>query len=287
MTIPDQPAGPPDVPVGEQRTVPPRSEERAAERPREQRTAPLQLAPARVDRAYVRAARLREPWWPKLLMYAVLFVMAFGDAFGIYQTLLRLVRGDTVLVQVFTVALTLSAVTGAHEVGRLTRAWREGRDGHPVWIALLVTFWLTVGLGVAWLRITQPLARRDEVAGLPSLQFGLLLLGLYLLTGGLAMTTAYRYGSRHTAELQALVKARRRAAREAAEQQFDAEYAAARAERLTEERRRLQEERGDDLHEAFGAFLKTAASFRQARHEGDPEATDELIPPATRGRGTP
>ena len=275
MTSPDQPLGPPGGPPADERTTARRAGPADA-------TVPLELGARRLDRAHVRAARLRQPFLPKLLMYASLALMASGDAFGIYQTLLRLIRGETRLVQVFTVALTLSAVAGAHEVGRLTRARQEGRDGHPLWIAALTTFWLTVGLGVAWLRLTQPLARRDEVAGLPSLQFAVLLLGLYLLTGGLAMTTAYRYGSSQEAELKALVKERKKAAREEADQHFDATYAAARAQRVAQERRRFDEETGGDLHEAFGAFLKTHASFRQARHEGDPQATDELIRPSTR-----
>ncbi|MGH3898142.1 MAG: hypothetical protein ACRDTA_07775 [Pseudonocardiaceae bacterium] len=57
---------------------------------------------------------------------------------------------------------------------------------------MLATYWPSMGGIVAWLRSTQPLTGIDKIAGLESLQFGLLLFGLYLLTGALVMATAYR-----------------------------------------------------------------------------------------------
>jgi len=219
-------------------------------------------------------------------MYGVLTVMAFGDGYGIYQTLLSLIQTDTTLVQLFTFALTLGAVAGAHEVGRLVRSRREGRGGHPAWIATLATLWLAVGGGISWLRIMQPLGSSD-VAGLEALQFGLLLLGLYLLTGALAITTAYRFGSQRDAELRALLRDRARADRDANDYRHNSERVEALAGHLTDERqRRVDEHANGDALEAFGVFLKSAARFRQAEHNGDPRKTDELIPPPHPGPGS-
>jgi hypothetical protein len=237
-------------------------------------------APAGPPRSGLRARARRESWLVRFLMYGVLAVMAFGDGYGIFRTLINLLVRDTPLVALFTFALTLGAVAGAHEIGRLARHRREGRGGHPAWIALLAAFWLGVGATVAWLRITHPLTSRAGEPGTEALQFGLLLLCLYLLTGALAITTAYRFGSPREAELRGLLRERERAVRDVADHQFDYD----RTERLAAHTR-AETERARAEHldqgglEAFGVYLKERINLRQAGHLGDPQATDELRQP--------
>lgn len=213
-------------------------------------------------------------------MYGVLAVMASGDAYGIFRTLTDLIKTDEDLVRLFTVALTLGSVAVAHEVGRLTRSRYEARGGYPAWIALLAASWLSLGGGIAWLRITRPLGEFNQVAGRESLQFGLLLLGLYLLTGTLAMSTAYRYGSPRAAELRSLLADRKQAVQDANDYRFERERAEGMAQHVaTERQRRSDDQPNGEQYEAVGDFVKSAARYQQAGYVGVPQATDDLIPP--------
>lgn len=227
--------------------------------------------------------RAREPVWQMIVLYGALALMALGDAYGFYSVLISLFKRDSFLVLILVLALTLGAIVGAHEIGRLTRSRREGQDGSIWWIAALAAIWLTVGGAIMWLRAVRPLGTDDEaVAGVTELQVALLLLGLYLLTGALAMTAAYRFGNPRMAEMRALLRERKAAAREASHTRFEFERNQARLESVRNERRRHDEQHQEDsdLPAAFGEYVNEEATLRVAESiRGGPAQTDGVLRP--------
>jgi hypothetical protein len=227
----------------------------------------------------------------QLSWYVPLILMAGGDAFGIYTVLLTIFLSNTPLVILFTAALTIGSVAVAHEIGRLARRRQEALGGHPAWIAALALPWLGLGLSITWLRLTHPpnqplpgFGGSTPVATAPisteAMQIAVLLLTLYLLTGALAISTAYRFGSRRQAELRRLLRERERVNREATDLAYDVDRTTALAAHVATERERVAEEhlQGAGL-ETFGVYLRDRAALHQAGLLGDPQATDELVPP--------
>lgn len=121
--------------------------------------------PATAPEAGARSLRRsRGPVWQMIAIYGVLAVMALGDAYGFYSVLIGLFLRDSFLVLLLVLALTVGAVTGAHEIGRLARSRREGEDGSNWWIAALAAIWLTVGGVIMWLRAVTPISTVEDTA---------------------------------------------------------------------------------------------------------------------------
>lgn len=224
--------------------------------------------------------RIREPVWQMIVLYGALTLMALGDAYGFYSVLIGLYQQDSFLVLLLVIALTLGSVAAAHEIGRLTRSRWEGREGNAWWIAALATIWLTVGGAMAWLRAVRPIGE-DEV-GTTELQVALLLLGLYLLTGSLAMTAAYRFGNPRAAEQRDLLRERARAAQEASTAYYELERARAQLENMQSERQRNvdQHEANSELPAAMAEYVNQEARLQVARRiRGGPGQTDGVLRP--------
>ncbi|MGH3694536.1 MAG: hypothetical protein ACRDRX_11230 [Pseudonocardiaceae bacterium] len=243
-------------------------------------TTPVATPPEASGRPFWRS---REPVWQMIVAYGALTLMASGDAYGFYSVLIGLFMRDSFLVLLVILALTLGAVLGAHEIGRLARSRREGGDGSVWWIMVLAMIWLAVGGSIMWLRAVRPLGTDDDaVAGVAELQIALLLFGLYLLTGALAMTAAYRFGNPRITEMRALLRERQRATREASEAHLELGRNQALLEHLRTERQRYDEQHQDnsDLPAAFAEYVNEEATLRVAqRIGGGPVQTDGVLRP--------
>jgi hypothetical protein len=232
--------------------------------------------------------RTREPLWQMIVLYGALTLMALGDAYGFYSVLIGIYQQDSFLVLLLVIALTLGSVAAAHEIGRLTRSRQEGRDGNVWWIAALATIWLTVGGAIAWLRAVRPIGV-DSEAGTTELQVALLLLGLYLLTGSLAMTAAHRFGNPRTAEQRDLLRQRATAAQDLSTAHRELELAKTQLENLHLERQRNndQHEANSELPAAMAEYVNQEARLQVARRiRGGPGQTDGVLrPPSNPGEG--
>jgi len=108
-----------------------------------------------------------------------------------------------------------------------------------------------------------------------------LLLGLYVLTGLLAMTHAYQYRDPRSAELREAQHDRERLARVAAERRYEA-YLARQGVIAQRDLSRLHREARDRSvgeKEFLGEALHEQSAQEIARHLGNPSATDGLLPP--------
>lgn len=224
--------------------------------------------------------RSRGPVWQMIAIYGVLTMMALGDAYGFYSVLIGLFLRDSFLVLLLVVALTLGAVAGAHEIGRLARSRRDGGDESIWWITTLAAIWLTVGAVIMWLRAVTPISTVDEAAGMEEFQVALVLLGLYLLTGSLAMTAAYRFSGPRAAELRSLIREREKAERDASTARDELERSQARLEQVRGERQRDDDQYRAESERiaASGKPLKEHAKLHIAEAiEGGPATTDGVL----------
>jgi hypothetical protein len=242
---------------------------------------------AKSRRTSVVRGRVRE-----MIMLAVLTVMALADAYGFWSTLTKLFKRDTGFLFGFVVAIAIGTVAAAHEIGRLARSRREGYGGSLVWMSMLGVAWLVIGATVMWLRAEDPIisggAATGPLAGAAaggtddgSLRVALLLLGLYVLTGLLAMTHAYQYRDPRSAELRDAQRDRERIARVAAERRYEA-YLARQgliAQRDLSRLHREARDRSVGEKEYLGEALHEQSAQDIARHLGNPSATDGLLPP--------
>jgi len=234
-------------------------------------------------------------WSKRLPMIPILLLMALADAFVFWNTLVATFQQDTAWLFVLVVALSIGAVAVCHEIGRLMRERHRGYASGLLWASLLASLWLTLGLGIAWMRSRQNfgappqvISELDEptteaVSGLasPSYQVALLMLVLYLLTGTLAMGYGYRFNDPRTRAQLALIRDREELVQEKRRIQH--------ARELAELRLALHNE-NVDLARAFhnGRLNVDAAIEQQLQHswrksaamaQGDPASTDELFPP--------
>jgi uncharacterized membrane protein YidH (DUF202 family) len=230
--------------------------------------------------------------WPEqTIMIVVLTVMALADAYQFWIALQQIIQRAPYLTLFFVLALVIGAVVAAHIIGRLVRSRREAFGGSVGWIALVLLLWLGLGSALAWIRLhhdsfalestaTGYLAEpvTDSGVDTTSLQMAVLLLILYLLTGAVAMTHAYRFGDPRSAEVRRALRERRRLAAEVARlahlhRLAEAELRVREADR---ERDRQQHEREQGMHDSRNNGMRTEADLRTAGHLGDPQATDAL-----------
>lgn len=231
----------------------------------------------------------------QVAMILLLVVMALADAYQFWYALQEIIQQDAELVALFVLGVMAGAVAAAHYVGRLTRSRREAYGGSITWIAVVSLLWLGIGVVVAWIRLTH--GRRSDVGGAPglsddfaevagnaasetgSLQLAALLLALYLLTGAVAMTHAYRFGDPRSTEVRRTLRERRRYANEVArlahlQRLAEGDWQARAAERKWDVE---QNEREQGMHDSRRAESQTDSQQRIAAHEGDPQATDALL----------
>lgn len=239
-------------------------------------------------------AALASSRWVRLGGWALLLVLAGADAFGFWQTLNRLIQRDSLLVGFFVSALALGSVAGAHLVGAWARSRREGYGGSLVWICTVSLLWLSLGGLIGWIRATNSEPSSDATGDLAdaaeavdaagdgltqtSIQMAALLLGLYLLTGAIAMTFAYKHGDPRSAHIHRLLRERRRLAEEQARLAHEMRIAEGR--RAVREQDREYDAEQFDLEQGRQDVrtdsLRADANLHNAGYQGDPQATDAL-----------
>jgi hypothetical protein len=223
--------------------------------------------------------------------WAVLTVMASADAYGFWNTLSRLIQQDTMLVLGFVVALAAGSVAVAHEIGRLVRV--RARAAAGVWIATLLTLWLALGVTMASIRafgVGSPAGSRGSGPLASALSSGpdagakalaMLLLVVYLLTGALAMSHAFRVGDPTSVQLSDMRRARRRLLADIAELHHRQRLADAQARLREQDLKRNAEllQQQHDMLDAAARGLQAEVGFESAVTLGDPSATDVFMPP--------
>jgi hypothetical protein len=236
------------------------------------------------------------------LAFVLLGILAFADAFGFWTTLDRLIQQDSKLVFAFVSALALGSVAAAHQIGKLARSRREGYGGSVVWMVVLSVLWLALGATISGIRATVgastvrgtgsgPLATSaGSKAAEGAIWVAALMLGVYLVTGALAMTHAYRFGDPTTADERVARKRRLRLEADAAELAALARVERARQEVAAENRKRASKlhDLEQELDEARRSGLRAEQAQQTAAAMGNPSATDSLLDPdgdANNGRG--
>jgi hypothetical protein len=184
--------------------------------------------PGRLERFVERLPQLVR----RLVAYGLLAVMAGADAYFFYNTLAGIIQRGVQYLWIFVVALSLGAILACDLAGRLVRSRRLARGGSLTWIGMLVFIWLTLGLGLAWIRSQTSLAGSalDDESGVlatskaplawwqqPQVEVAGLMLVLYLLTGTLTMTFAYLLHNPITPQERDLMALREVASRAALE----------------------------------------------------------------------
>jgi hypothetical protein len=229
-----------------------------------------------------------------VLTYLVLVIMASADAYGFWITLTRLIQQNTQLLLFFVGALTVGSVAAAHQLGRLMRSRREGYGGSLGWMLQLGTLWLGLGSTIAWIRTQDSIGNAAAATGAlapqasagsidhKALEIAVLLLVVYLLTGALAMTHAYRFGDPRTIEIRRMQRERRTLAAEAARLAYEQRLAEGRLSARREDRQREagQHGREQELTDVHTSQLRQDANQETAIHQHDPAATDALTDPA-------
>lgn len=235
----------------------------------------------------------------KIVGYALLAIMAFADAFGFWNTLTGIVQRDTTLVLVFVLALSAGSVMAAHEVGRLVRYRYALNEGHAGWIALLTVLWLGLGLVIAGIRYhagtparprsSGALADAPSGAGANATSMALVLLCLYLLTGALAVTHAYRFGDPYKAEMRRLRRERRRLLNQRLDEFQEHREATGLAQLANEDKTRVRDQYDRDagLGPVRDAHLQAMSREQNAVSRGNPSATDALLDPDAPDPATP
>ncbi|MFC0541922.1 hypothetical protein ACFFH7_10550 [Kutzneria chonburiensis] len=227
------------------------------------------------------------------LAFVLLGILAFADAFGFWTTLDRLIQQDSQLVFAFVSALALGSVAAAHQIGKLARSRREGYGGSVVWMVVLSVLWLALGATISGIRATVgastirgtgsgPLATSaGSKASEGAIWVAALMLGVYLITGALAMTHAYRFGDPTTADERVARKRRLRLEAEAAELAAQARVEGARQEVAAENRKRASKlhDLEQELDEARRSGLRAEQAQQTAAAMGNPSATDSLLDP--------
>lgn len=215
-----------------------------------------------------------------VIMYTLLAVMALADAVGFWIALSELVQADSRLLIIVVAALSVGTVAVSHHIGQLVRSRRESCGGSVLWIGVLTLLWLGLAAVTFWIRaVTPPLGGTAD--GQTQMQMAMLFLGIYLITGALAMTHAYRSGDPVAAELRAARMRRRRLLTQLAT--YDHERLRAQG-RLAVQREDIQREREQHQRElGLGPLLDEALSresqLEMAETQGDPSATDGLTNP--------
>jgi hypothetical protein len=230
-------------------------------------------------------------WWRnrRWHAYPLLALMALADAYAFWTTLDILVGKDKAFLGVMVIALSLGAVWGAHEIGRMARAARIGETEYPGWlVGGFTTVWLALGLVMYWIRSHQPepASAGTGTLQLPSLSagetsqspFALLLLGLYLLTGALAAGHAYRYSDPRSVELQEAINERKRINRERVRRFYELQRVEGLLEQTRDEQQResADRDRKNEEVEAWGAELSAQQTEDLIERLGDPAATDAI-----------
>lgn len=228
---------------------------------------------------------------PRIVGYVLLALMAFADAFGFWITLTRIIQQDTNLVLVFVLALSAGSVAAAHEIGRLVRYRNVVNDGHAGWITVLAVLWLGLGLIIAGIRFYSSTPQRSQSSGVlsgpassttsSSTSTAVLLLCLYLLTGALAMTHAYRYGNPIKAEMRRLRRERRRLLAQRLTESHQHRAATGQVQMATEDKSQVRDQydRDSGLQPVRDAHLHAMSREENAVSRGDPSATDALMDP--------
>jgi hypothetical protein len=222
----------------------------------------------------------------RVAVVLLLAVMASADAYGFWNTLTRLIKRDTNLVLFFVIALALGAVAAAHEVGRLARSRRSSHGGSATWMALLSLLWFSLGVIIFWLRSidtglsgsAQGSVASKVTTNNVSVQLGALLLVLYLMTGVLAMSHAYRYGDPRSAQLRDAHARREKLTQDIVELQARAVLAEGLLLQRQDDQKRARDHAKREHENSIRHRRMFGSQARQAmaRHLGDPEATEKL-----------
>jgi hypothetical protein len=232
----------------------------------------------------------------RIITWVVLTILAGADAFGFFLTLTKLIQKDSLLVGFFVVALALSSVAAAHTIGARVRSLREGYGGSVIWVALISALWLSLGLLIAWVRAWDNLTTGSsdatgDLAPDPSTattaghsftssstQLAGLLLVLYLLTGVIAMTHAYRFGDPRSAEIRKALRERRELADQHAQLAYQVRLAEGVADLRRDDRERddeqFQVERGSETSRRD--HTRIDGRQQMSRHFANPQFTDAL-----------
>jgi len=210
----------------------------------------------------------------------LLCIMAFADAAGFWIALSEMIQSYEILLIIVVAALSVGTVALAHQIGRWVRSRRESCDGSLAWICVMTVLWLGLAAVTFWIRdVSPPLDSTPN--GQTQLQIALLFLCIYLITGALAMTHAYRSGDPVSAELREARRRRRQQITDFAQAERERRLAEARLAVRREDLQREQEqfERDQELGDLIRGETRTLAQLDIAEAEGHPSATDALTDP--------
>jgi hypothetical protein len=226
------------------------------------------------------------------LSWAQIVVLAAADAYGFKLALEHRVGSAGALLTFFVVALSLASVVAALWVGRLRRRARTGADASAAVTVSLAAAWLGIGVAMFWLR-ASPEPAPDLVGG--STDFGggaslvadpaaggaavaPLLLGVYLVTGLLAMVHGYFTGDPRQAEVRRAFRILRQAEERLADRVYGRDRAVGVRKRAQQALEELEDERRRGIEEcdAYGDIVLQGVRLRIAMYLADPSSTDGL-----------
>jgi hypothetical protein len=232
-------------------------------------------------------------WVRREWAWITLTIMAGGDAVGIYVTLVVKLAAQQWLLPFFVTAITVASVVTAHTMGRLARRAVNAPSRHAWWwIGTLATPWAALGLGIAWLRAHTSITTgtgfdNQNFAGgdtsHPDWMFAGLLLMLYLMTGVVAMTHAYRTSDPNPDPLPGALNLLRRAQEVLADRVYAHRKALGEVADADAELTRLREDTSHlDVCTTVGDSVKHEVRLRLAREFGDPPRTEAVLDDAFR-----
>jgi hypothetical protein len=221
--------------------------------------------------------------------YIVLCLMALADAYAFWTTLDVLLGKDKEFLVVVVVALSLGAVYGAHEIGKMARARRVNAVEYPALLVLgLSVVWLALGGIMYWIRahlsdslpsgtgLFQDSSSSANDSSSPTL--ALLFLGLYLLTGVLAAGHAYRFGDPRSVDILQAIRKRRQLNRKLVKLTYQRRYNDDLLQQKQDEQNQeptVRNGKYEGIGE-LGSALRAHQIEEIAKNLADPAATDAI-----------
>jgi hypothetical protein len=217
-----------------------------------------------------------------------LAIMAGGDAVGIYVTLVVKLAAQQWLLPFFVLAITVGSVVTAHTMGSLARRAVNAPSRHRWWwIGTLAIPWTALGLGIAWLRAHTSITAgtgfdNQNFAGgdtsRPDWMFAGLILMIYLMTGVVAMTHAYRTSHPNPDPVLGALNLLRRTQEVLADRVYAHHKALEEVADADAELTRLREDTSHlDVCTTVGDSVKHEVRLRLAREFGDPPRTEAML----------